>query len=180
MFGPLIARACPKVYRIGNEAVRAEGRDLRAILVFTLLIAPTLAAGQDIEAGQRAYKVCGICHEVGPGAKAKIGPPLNGVFGRKAGSLASFVYSTAMRTSNIVWNDASFIAYIANPRASIRGTSMSFGGLDDQQQIEDLAAYLKQFDASGNIAAAPKAPAVPAAKVRTSIAIGRVAGLWGA
>jgi cytochrome c len=135
---------------------------MRSFALAVVLLAPIAAQAQNVDAGQQAFKVCRMCHDVGPGAQAKIGPPLNGLFGRKAGSLAGFVYSSAMRTSGLTWNDASFSTYMTNPRATVRGTSMSFGGIDDPQRIADLGAYLKQFDANGNIIA-PGAQASAAA-----------------
>ena len=126
---------------------------MRLSALALVLLAPIAAHAQNVDAGQQAFKVCRLCHDVGPGAQAKIGPPLNGLFGRKAGSLTGFVYSSAMRSSGLTWTDASFSTYITNPRATIPGTSMSFGGIDDPQRIADLSAYLKQFDPNGNIMA---------------------------
>jgi cytochrome c len=128
---------------------------MRAILLIAFFFASAAAQAQDVAAGERAFKVCGSCHKVGPGARATIGPPLNGLFGRKAGSVDGFSYSTAMKTSNIIWNDANFTGFMANPRAFVPGTSQGFAGLDDIQKIQDLAAFLKQFDASGKIGVAP-------------------------
>jgi cytochrome c len=119
-----------------------------------------LVAALFFSAPAAAFKLCGPCHDVGPGAKANVGPPLNGFFGRKAGSLAGFSFSAAMKSSNIIWDDASFIGYMAAPRAFVPGTSQGFGGLDDLQKIQDLAAYLKEFDASGKPLAAVVIPAI--------------------
>ena len=126
---------------------------MRWLALAVSLLAPIVAQAQNVDAGQQAFKVCGLCHAVGPGAGAKIGPPLNGLFGRKAGTQAGFVYSPAMRTSGLTWTDATFATYITDPRATVRGTSMGFGGIDDPKRIADLGAYLKQFDANGNIMA---------------------------
>ncbi len=144
------------------------GPDLRAILLIAFFFASAAAQAQDIAAGETAFKMCRPCHEVGPGARATLGPPLNGLFGRKAGSLGGFSYSGAMRSSNIIWDEANFIGFMANPRALIPGTSQSFAGLDDLEKIQNLAAYLKQFDASGKIAAAPAAPAAAAAPAESA------------
>jgi IS5 family transposase len=86
-----------------------------------------------------------------PGAKNKIGPELNGLDGRKAGSVPNFNYSDTNKNSGIVWDEATFKEYIKDPRAKIPGTKMTFPGIKNEQEINDLWAYLKQFDVDGNI-----------------------------
>ena len=86
----------------------------------------------------------------GPGAQNKVGREQNGLDGRKAGSVPNYQYSDANKNSGIVWNEATFKEYI-NPKAKIPGTKMIFAGIKDEQEINDLWAYLKQFDANGNI-----------------------------
>jgi cytochrome c len=98
-----------------------------------------------------SFKKCLICHSVGPGAQNKIGPAQNGLDGRKAGSVANYQYSDANKNSGIVWNEATFKEYIKDPKAKIPGTKMAFAGIKNDQEINDLWAYLKQFDANGNI-----------------------------
>jgi cytochrome c len=109
------------------------------------------AAAQDIEKGQRSFFKCLPCHAVGPGAENKVGPELNGLDGRPAGTVASFNYSNANKNSGIVWNEATFKDYIRSPQAKIAGTKMVFPGIANPQEIEDLWAYLKQFDADGEV-----------------------------
>lgn len=106
---------------------------------------------QDIEKGANVFKQCQVCHSIGPGAKNKIGPELNGLDGRAAGTVPNFDYSDANRHSGIVWNEENFKAYVKYPRAFVRGTKMIFPGLENQQQVDNLWAYVKQFDARGNI-----------------------------
>jgi cytochrome c len=110
-----------------------------------------IASAQDIAAGQKSFLKCLPCHSIGPGAQNKIGPRQNGLDGRKAGTIAGFNYSDANKNSGIVWNEASFKEYIADPRAKIPGTKMIFPGIKNPQEASDLWAYLKQFDADGNI-----------------------------
>ena len=122
-------------------------------LVLALLMAAAAtqpAAAQDVAAGARIFKQCIACHAVGPGAKNKVGPELNGLFGRHSGAVAGFSYSEANKHSGIVWDEAVFRDYIRAPRARIPGTKMVFPGLKDEQQITDLIAYLAQFDEAGN------------------------------
>jgi cytochrome c len=109
------------------------------------------AFAQDVDAGQRQFNKCLPCHAVGPDAENKIGPQLNGLDGRHSGTAANYSYSDANKNSGIVWDEASFKEYIKNPAAKVPGTKMAFAGIKNDQDINDLWAYLKQFDADGNI-----------------------------
>ena len=109
------------------------------------------AAAQDVEKGQRSFNKCLPCHAIGPGAETKVGPELNGLDGRHAGTVASFNYSEANKNSGIVWDEATFKDYIRSPQAKIPGTKMTFAGITNPQEIDNLWAYLKQFDANGEI-----------------------------
>jgi len=109
------------------------------------------AAAQDVEKGQRSFNKCLPCHAVGTGAENKVGPELNGLDGRHAGTVASFNYSEANKNSGIVWDEATFKDYIRSPQAKIPGTKMAFAGITNPQEIEDLWAYLKQFDTNGEV-----------------------------
>ena len=126
---------------------------MKKLIAAAVLIATSTGAGlaQDVEKGAKVFKQCQVCHSIGPGAKNKIGPELNGLDGRKAGVVPNFNYSDANKNSSVVWNEANFKEYAKYPRAFVPGTKMIFPGLKDQQQVNDLWAYVKQFDASGNI-----------------------------
>jgi cytochrome c len=104
---------------------------------------------QDAAAGEKVFAQCRACHQIGETAKNAVGPILNGVIGRKAGSIAGFSYSDANKNSGITWDEATFRDYIKDPKAKIPGTKMIFPGVKDPKQIDDLVAYLKQFDATG-------------------------------
>lgn len=78
-----------------------------------------------------------------------MGPELNGLFGRPAGSVPDYDYSEANKTSGIVWTEETFAAYIRDPRGYIKGTKMTFAGLKKDQEIADLTAYLAQFGPDG-------------------------------
>ena len=124
----------------------------RSIAAAVLITAFTGAASaQDVEKGATAFKKCAICHKIGPGATNLVGPELNGLDGRHSGSVAGFSYSDANKNSGIVWGEQTFAEYIKDPRAKIPGTKMIFAGIKNEQEIKDLWAYLKQFDAEGNI-----------------------------
>jgi cytochrome c len=107
------------------------------------------AAG-DAAAGEQVFKKCLPCHSIGPGAKNKVGPELNGLDGRHSGSAAGYSYSAANKNSGIVWKEETFEQYIKDPRAKIPGTKMIFPGIKDDKQIDNLWAYLKQFGPDGN------------------------------
>jgi cytochrome c len=109
------------------------------------------AAAQDVEKGQRSFNKCLPCHAVGPGAETKVGPELNGLDGRHAGTVAGFNYSEANKNSGLVWDEATFKDYIRSPQAKIPGTKMAFAGITNPQEVEDLWAYLKQFDTNGEV-----------------------------
>jgi len=104
---------------------------------------------QDAASGEKVFTQCRACHQVGENAKNAVGPVLNGLFGRPAGSVEGYNYSPANKNSGLTWDEATFRDYIQNPRAKIPGTKMVYAGLKDQKRIDDLIAYLKQFDATG-------------------------------
>jgi cytochrome c len=118
----------------------------------TVLAALFIAAGlghgyaQDAAAGEKVFAVCKACHQAGDKAKNAVGPVLNGLFGRKAGSVEGYIYSDANKNSGITWDDATFTTYIKDPKAKIPGTKMVFAGIKDEQRIKDLIAYLHTFD----------------------------------
>lgn len=118
-------------------------------LFLLCLLLPGAAAAQDAAAGEKVFVQCRACHQVGPAARNVVGPVLNGLFGRKAGSVEGYSYSTANRSSGITWDEATFDDYIRDPRARIPGTKMIYAGLKDEQKVRDLVAYLRQFDERG-------------------------------
>ena len=114
-----------------------------------LAVAPAAALAQDAAAGEKVFAQCRACHQVGETAKNGVGPVLNGLFGRKSGTIPGYNYTDANKNSGIVWDEATFSDYIKDPRAKIPGTKMVYPGLKEEQRIKDLIAYLKQFDAGG-------------------------------
>lgn len=123
---------------------------MKALLpVLALVLAPAAASAQDAAAGEKVYLQCRACHQVGPTAKNAVGPLLNGLFGRKSGTIEGYSYTAANKESGITWDEASFAEYIRDPKARIPGTKMVYAGLKDEQRVRDLIAYLKQFDAKG-------------------------------
>jgi cytochrome c len=108
------------------------------------------ALAQDAAAGENSFKKCGPCHNIGEGAKNKVGPELNGLDGRKSGTAEGYSYSDANKNSGITWNEANFKEYIKDPKAKIPGTKMAFAGIKNPKEIDDLWAYLSQFKADGS------------------------------
>jgi cytochrome c len=121
------------------------------ILAAALVISTDAACAQDVADGENSFKKCSICHSIGEGATNKIGPELNGLDGRKSGTVAGFSYSDANKNSGITWNEASFKEYIKDPKAKIPDTKMIFAGIKNDKEVDDLWTYLKQFDAEGHV-----------------------------
>jgi cytochrome c len=109
-----------------------------------------ISQAQDVAAGEQSFRKCLPCHAIGPNAQNKIGPALNGLDGRKAGTVPGYNYSEANKNSGIVWNEETFKEYIRNPMAKVPGTKMAFAGIRNDKEIADLWAYLKQFNEDGS------------------------------
>jgi cytochrome c len=117
-------------------------------LAGTALAQETLPAGNP-EAGAKVFKKCLACHRIGEGAKNAVGPVLNGVVGRAAGTYPGYNYSQANLASHIVWDEATLTKYLPDPRGFLPGTKMTFAGLKEPQDVADVIAFLKQFNADG-------------------------------
>src|SRR4051812_30806622 len=128
-----------------------EIRPMRFVFLSAALVLMSAgaASAQDAAAGEKVFTQCRACHQIGESAKNAVGPVLNGLFGRHSGSVEGYNYSPANKNSGITWDEATFREYIKDPRAKIPGTKMIFAGVKDEQRVNDLVAYLKQFDASG-------------------------------
>ena len=124
---------------------------LSTLFIVAAATASSGALAQDVDAGKTSFNKCRACHDIGEGAKNKVGPVLNGLEGRKSGSIEGYSYSDANKNSGIVWTPEIFAEYIKSPRTYIPGTAMAFAGLKKDQEIEDIIAYLQQFNADGTI-----------------------------
>lgn len=109
----------------------------------------TARAAGDAAAGEKVFLKCRACHQIGEGAKDAVGPVLNGVVGRKAGTYPGYSYSDANKNSGLTWDEATLKEYLKNPRAKVPGTKMIFAGLTKDEDIDDVIAYLKQFGPDG-------------------------------
>ncbi len=120
---------------------------MTAVSLVTLAGAANAADGNPTD-GEEVFKKCRACHEVGPDAKNKLGPILNGIVGRKAGTIEGFNYSPANKKAGEegwVWEEARLLKYLENPREAMPGNRMAFAGLADEQDRKDVLAYLKKF-----------------------------------
>jgi cytochrome c len=126
---------------------------MKTLIVTAALIVASAGAAlaQDVAKGEIAFHKCLPCHSIGDDAQNKIGPELNGLDGRHSGTVANFSYSDANKNSGIVWNEAKFKEYIQDPRGVVPGTKMIFAGIKNPEEIADLWAYVKQYDADGNV-----------------------------
>lgn len=116
--------------------------------LFAFSVAPALAqeAAGDAEAGQKVFNQCRACHTINKGGRAMVGPNLFDIVGRRAGSIEGFRYSAPMRAKheeNFIWNEENLRAYIRSPKDVVPRGSMSYAGLRNAQQLNDLMAYLQ-------------------------------------
>lgn len=121
---------------------------LVAAAMFAFAAVPAVAK-DDAAKGEKDFVVCRACHQIGPNAKNAVGPVLNGVVGRKAGTYPGYKYSQANEKSGITWTPEELDKYLANPQKVVPGTKMIFPGIKDEDKREDIIAYLEQFDESG-------------------------------
>ncbi len=126
-------------------------RSIKNVLsAFVLLAAMSgTASAQDAAAGEKVFAKCKACHQIGETAKNAVGPVLNGLIGRKTGSIEGYSYSDANKDSGLTWDDATFKEYIRNPKAKIPGTKMVFAGLQKDEDVDNVLAFLKQYDKDG-------------------------------
>jgi cytochrome c len=118
---------------------------MRLALAAGLFLAAGLAsAAGDAARGEAIYSRCAACHSL---ARDRTGPRHCGLFGRRAGSVPGFDYSAAMRRSGIVWDARSLDRFLADPLATVPGTTMGYAGVKDAQERTDLVAYLRRAGA---------------------------------
>jgi cytochrome c len=125
---------------------------IRSCLIASVVLVGLVASAraQDKAAGEKDFAVCRACHQIGPGAKIAVGPVLNGVVGRKAGTYPGYTYSPANKDSGIVWTPEELDKYLTNPQAVVPHTKMIFPGLKDGQKRKDVIAFLQQFNEDGS------------------------------
>ncbi|MFG1416496.1 cytochrome c family protein [Xanthobacter sp. V0B-10] len=134
---------------------------MKVLLATTLALA--LSAGAafaegdavtgDPAKGEIVFKKCMACHAIGPGAKTKVGPPLNGIVGAKWAHFEGYPYSDDIKNgaaAGKVWDLATLDNYITNPKVLAPKGKMAFAGVKNDEERANLIAFLSQFDAEGN------------------------------
>ncbi|MEM9630406.1 MAG: c-type cytochrome [Pseudomonadota bacterium] len=138
-----------------------------ALFGAVLMCSPSHSREGDPQRGEVLYKACKSCHQIGAGAANHVGPHLDGLFGRQAGTIADFKYSSAMRKlgqNGLVWNEFTLDQYLAKPRAYVPGTRMSYLGMKKQSDRIDLIAFLKTLSRE-EPATDPQAPQLERAEI---------------
>lgn len=132
-------------------------RVLRALIAAagaaaTCLASPAAPQGADaIARGERAFRICRACHQIGEGARNGVGPALNGVVGRTVGAAEDFRYSSALRSrgeEGMVWTEEALLDYLENPRAAAPGTNMAFAGVRRPEDRAAIVEFLKSIEAA--------------------------------
>ena len=112
-----------------------------SLCAVAMLVPPPVVASPTQDVGAQVFGTCRACHMLQAGAKSGLGPNLNGLFGRKAGSLAEYNYSPALKASGIVWNAQSLDQFLASPGTKVPGTRMVIKVTDPAKRAA-LIAYL--------------------------------------
>jgi cytochrome c len=139
------------IRRNEKEKMMRTGEIKSLVIAAIAIVASSgTSLAQDAAAGEAVFKrLCSPCHDIGEDAKVKLGPPLNGVNGRTAGTFEGFNYSPANKSSGITWGHDAFAKYIKAPMQEMPGTRMAFVGIKNDKDIEDLWAYLQTFGPDG-------------------------------
>jgi cytochrome c2 len=119
---------------------------LLSVVALGVFGTPVLA--QNAENGEQVFKKCRACHQVGEGAKNAVGPMLNGLIGRKSGTIEGFNYSDANKEAGakgLVWSEEELNKYLEAPLTYMPKNKMAFAGLKDEADRKDVIAYLKTF-----------------------------------
>lgn len=109
-----------------------------------LAIVSSARAEGDAAAGAKVFTQCSACHAVGASAQNNIGPVLNGVVGRAAGTYPGYRYSSAMKRSGLTWDESTLTQYLRGPDKVLPGTKMAFPGITNDADVANVIAYLKQ------------------------------------
>ncbi len=122
------------------------GRTLLCALAMIVIAGAMPASAQDAAKGEQVFNRCRACHAIGPAARNKAGPQLNGIVGKKAASAPGFNYSDAMTKaagSGLVWTEANLTSYLEAPDVFLPGGVMAYSGIKNPGELKDLIAFLK-------------------------------------
>lgn len=129
---------------------------MRLLLASIALLAVTgtaFADAPDVAKGKTVFKKCMACHSIGPDAKPKVGPPLNGIVGAKWAHYEGYKYSKEIEEGGAagkVWDEATLNDYLTNPKHLVPHGKMSFAGIKNDAERADLIAYLATIGPDGN------------------------------
>jgi cytochrome c len=145
--GYRISQVCVAAHRTFGIQLDAEATDgpvtnLQVYVFAAFVLAGSLgaASAQDAALGEKVFLKCKACHQIGEGAKDAVGPVLNGVVGRKAGTYPDYSYSDVNKNSGVTWDVATLKEYLKNPRAKVPGTKMIFPGSPKDADIDNVIA----------------------------------------
>ena len=124
-------------------AVPAPPAPTTAVKTALLAALPAPWNEADLDNGRRVFARCRSCHTIAEGGPNMTGPNLYGMFGRQAGAVPGFNYSTAVKDAGFLWDGARLDQWLENPRTFLRGTKMSFAGIPDATDRRDVVAFLK-------------------------------------
>ena len=118
---------------------------MRVTLIFVAAAGMLAAdvASADAKRGEKLFEECRACHAVERGVNG-VGPDLYGVFGRRAGALDEFRYSTALKKSGITWSRQTLDAYVLDPQKAVPANRMPYGGMPEARDRTDLLEYMQQ------------------------------------
>ena len=123
--------------------IRARRLPAALALAAGLLAAASAQAAGDAAHGRSIFAAqCSMCHSAARGGPTLLGPTLFGVVGRPAGSVGGYAYSSAMKAAGFSWSDEKLRSYLQAPTKMLPGVKMSYGGLKNPTQLDDLTAYL--------------------------------------
>lgn len=123
------------------------------LAVLGFVAAAGTASAADLAAGEKSFAKCKICHKIGEGATNMVGPVLNGIIGRVAGTYEGFKgYGEPLKklgADGLVWDEAKLKEYARDPKVFNPGTKMAFAGIKDDTELDNIVAYVAQFGADG-------------------------------
>jgi cytochrome c len=120
-----------------------RARSVATALGMTLLLSGAARADGDAARGEARFQDCAACHRLEADVNS-VGPSLHGIFTRKAGELADFRYSSAMKRSDIVWTPETLNTFISDPQAMVPANRMPYAGMANAGDRADLIAYLSK------------------------------------